>query len=359
MADGMDDIAGLFTAEIAPQSRPRDIAGKFVQTIGPPEKMFGERRIEGEAAPEPKEARRERQTDRDDEHGAIDTGPERLGSELDETDDGPLSDEERAAVGADETLPAKQDEADEKYEVTIDGATARVSLSEALNGYIRQATFHKRMAELNQARAALEEDVGRRQAEWGALQQARTEYEQDLQGLIPAEPDWDKLYAQDPAGAYHQHKIFQQIYGQLARSRQLREQQAAVAAAEADRRLQEYAINGFSKFVMDSGIPDKASLKKEIHSMRRTAFSDGFSEQEVATIYDPRMLSVLRKASKYDRMMAAAKPKAVVPEQTKTLTPGAATPLGNAPRKSLDDAQRRLASSGRLDDAAEVFRRML
>ena len=51
--------------------------------------------------------------------------------------------------------------------------------------------------------------------------------------------------------------------------------------------------------------------------------SAGFSEQEVATVYDSRMLSVLRKASRYDRLMAA-KPRAVVPGKGKTLTPGSA-----------------------------------
>jgi hypothetical protein len=93
--------------------------------------------------------------------------------------------------------------------------------------------------------------------------------------------------------------------------------------------------------------------------MRRTALASGFNDYEVATVYDPRMLDVLWKASKYDRMMAN-KPKAIIPGKGRTLTPGAATPLGgNARRKGFDDAQRQLASSGKLEDAAEVFRRML
>ena len=87
--------------------------------------------------------------------------------------------------------------------------------------------------------------------------------------------------------------------------------------------------------MFDSKIPDKPALEKEIASMRRTAFAAGFSEQEVATVYDPRMLGILRKASKYDRMMAAAKPRAEVPGKGRTLTPGAATPLGEcAPERT-------------------------
>src|SRR4249920_4084996 len=48
MAEGLDDVAGLFTQEIAPQSRPRDQAGKFVVTTSKPESMFGERPVEGD-----------------------------------------------------------------------------------------------------------------------------------------------------------------------------------------------------------------------------------------------------------------------------------------------------------------------
>ena len=131
--------------------------------------------------------------------------------------------------------------------------------------------------------------------------------------------------------------------------------------AETDRRVKKYAVDGFSKFVMDhiKAMPDEPSLKKNVQSMRRTALTAGFNEYEVATVYDPRMLDILWKASKYDRMIAA-KPKAVIPGKGRTLTPGAATPLsGNARRKGFDDAQRQLANSGKLEDAAEVFRRML
>ena len=281
------------------------------------------------------------------------------GLELDE-------DEQAAAAAIAERRAAKGEVAEDdagdettKYEVMVDGQPVEVSLKEALAGYVRQDTFHRRSQELATQRAVLEEDAGRQQTNWAILTKAKADYEEDLKGLIPTEPDWDKAFAIDPAGANEQRKIFQAIYGKLAQSQTERAQMAAHAKREADRRLEKYAVDGFAKFVMEAKIPDEATLNKELNSMRKTAFALGFTEQEVGTVYDPKMLHVLRKASKYDRMMAAAKPKAVVPGKGKTLTPGAATPFGNGPRKSIDEAQRRLASSGRLDDAAEVFRRML
>ena len=225
---------------------------------------------------------------------------------------------------------------------------------------MRQETFHRRLGEVNQLRSALEEDHQRQQSNWQLIMSAKEAYENDVRTMMPPEPDWDREFAINPNEAHRQQKIYQGLYGALARSQQERAQMAQIHAQEADRRLQKYAVDGFSRFVFDSKIPDKAALEKEIASMRRTAFAAGFSEQEVATVYDPRMLSILRKASKYDRMMAAAKPRAEVPGKGRTLTPGASTPLsGNGQRRGFDEASRRLASSGKLDDAAEVFRRIL
>jgi hypothetical protein len=374
MSEELDKAAEAFTTEIAPAARPRDQAGKFVQTVDKPEPMFSEREVEGGSDAGEDTRRRSREVevsrgdkrqadDRDDIYGAVDTGPERVGARDDGSADGELTDEERAVAEGDSGEVAERrhsPDEDARYEVIVDGQPHEVTLGEALNGYVRQETFHRRLGELNNLRAALEEDSRRQQENWNLLMQSKEAYENDVRTMMPPEPDWDREFAVNPTEAHRQQKVYQALYAKLAQSQQERQQMAGIAAQEADRQLQKYAIDGFSRFVFDNKIADKAALEKEIASMRRTAFAAGFSEQEVATVYDPRMLSILRKASKYDRMMAAARPRAEVPGKGKTLAPGAATPLsGNAPRKGLDDAHRRLASSGRLDDAAEVFRRLL
>jgi hypothetical protein len=219
------------------------------------------------------------------------------------------------------------------------------------------------MAQINQQSQELEAFQAQIQQNWNWWQAARAAYEEDLAAMLPKEPDWDQEFAANPASARMQQKIFHALYTKLNQSAQVRAQRQAADAAEEDRRLKKYAVDGYSKFVMDhlKDIPDEKALEKNIRSMKRTAAASGFSEQEIATVFDPRMLDILWKASRFDRMTAAPL-KAVIPGRGKTLTPGSATPLsnmGNGRRKSLDDAQRQLATSGRLDDAAEVFRRML
>ena len=369
MTEELDKASEAFTNEIAPTSRPRDVGGKFVETSKAPQPLFEDRQTEdaGDAGDDPARRAREkevsrakRQTDVDDVYGAKPSSPERVGPGDDGGEEGELdADELAAAEGREPTERREAPDEGEKYEVIVDGQPTEVTLGEALNGYVRQETVHRRMTELSNFRDGLEEDSRRQQANWDLLMNAKAAYEADVATMLPQEPDWDREFAIDPIAAHKNQKIFQALYAKLNQSRAERAQMEAIKADEADRQLKKYAVDGFSRFVFDSKIPDEAALKKEIQSMRKTAFAAGFSEQEVATVYDPRMLSILRKASKYDRMMAAAKPQAVVPGKGRTLTPGSATPLGNAPRKGLDEAQRQLASSGRLDDAAEVFRRML
>ena len=57
-----------------------------------------------------------------------------------------LTDEERAVAEGDSGEVSERrkrdDEDDEKYEVVVDGHPLEVTLGEALNGYVRQETFH-------------------------------------------------------------------------------------------------------------------------------------------------------------------------------------------------------------------------
>jgi hypothetical protein len=182
--------------------------------------------------------------------------------------------------------------------------------------------------------------------------------EQEVATLLPKEPNWDELYASDPRAAHGLRKQYDAVNGKLYELRQGRERAMAERSNESARTTETYAKNEFARFVTDSKIPDEASLRKEIGHMRQTAMKAGFTENEVSTVYDSRMLKILRKASKYDRLMAKT-PKAVVPGKGRTLTPGSVGRLSNAGRRDINEAQGRLAKSGRLDDAAAVFEKFL
>ena len=385
MSESLDSVEGVLATEIAPTGRPRDSGGKFINETRAPEHILQERQVEGDpltgdtgdggddpayrnferSEADGHEAGTRRSSQEEDgqnrQHRRADAA-RRDHADADDGYDLPDGEPENISAESESDSLESEDSGDEdgssRYEITVDGQKYEVSLNEALNGYIRQATFHQRMSQVTQAQHELESERTQLQQGWAWWSKARQDYEEDLGALIPAEPNWDQLFAENPQYAHGTQKIYQNLYAKLNNSRALRAQREQAAVAEQDRRTQKYAVDGFTKFVMDhiKVMPDEPTLKKNINSMRRTASNAGFSDYEVATVYDPRMLDILWKASKYDRMTAAA-PRAVVTGKGRTLAPGAATPFnGNARRSGFDDAQRRLAKSGKVSDAAEVFR---
>jgi hypothetical protein len=102
---------------------------------------------------------------------------------------------------------------------------------------------------------------------------------------------------------------------------------------------------------------DPNKKAKDLQSMRKTGLSSGFSEEELSQVYDSRMLTVLLKASKYDRMMAN-KPKPVV-RVDKPIPPGAGSAKQRTAHKGVSSAMKRLNQTGSIDDAAVVFDQIL
>jgi hypothetical protein len=392
MPEGIDEAVQAFANEVAPQAQPRDTAGRFAE-VQRAEPMFSPRELEGDsltgdtrdAGDDPRLRAREqevedgrihertgerrrtedgqnlRRSSGDERHGLQEGSGDRI-FEVDESEQPDAEDAEGADAVAetergDAEGESERDAAAPKYEVTVDGQPHQVTLEEALRGYVRQATFHQRSSELLNVRNEIEADAGRLSANWKMWDKARRDYEEDLAAMIPREPDWDQEFARDPRSAHDRQKTFQILYSKLNQSRQARAERDALEAEETNRRTQKYAVEGFARFVAISKIADEPTLKKELRYMRQTAMNAGFSEYEVATVYDPRMLVILRKASKYDRALAN-RPRAVATGQGRSITPGAATPLGNVRRAGYDEAQRRLAQSGKVSDAAEVFKRL-
>jgi hypothetical protein len=104
---------------------------------------------------------------------------------------------------------------------------------------------------------------------------------------------------------------------------------------------------------------DPKKKAKDLDSMRRTGLSTGFTEEELSQVYDSRMLQVLLKASKYDRMMAA-KPKPVIRQpQGKPIAPGVGSAKSRTAQKGVSSAMKRLNRTGSMEDAAVVFDQLI
>ena len=300
-----------------------------------------------------KPAKRAATSSNDNDEPAEDQPPERIGEGADDADpDGQKSDKGPGADGE------QGEDASPRYKIQVDGEEREVSLNEALRGYQREETFNHRMAQMVEVAKTIDQRGAEAQAAREAYIQLCQNQEQEFAALIPKEPDWEQLYKTDAAAAHQLENNYQAVYGTLNAIRQRRAAAQQEAFNDNAQRTASYARAEFNKFCAKNKLTDQASVDKAIGYMRRTATEAGFSEDEISTTYDERMLTVLNKAAKYDNMMRN-KPLPVQPERGSALQPGSAPRIGNGAARSMNDAQKRLAASGRVDDAALVMAQFL
>lgn len=288
-----------------------------------------------------------------DEDEALYADPKKAKKDPDEEDPDEEADEDETE---DEDEESEDDEAmSQKFTVMVDGEEKEVTLKQALEGYIRTDTFHKRMSEVSETQQVVQRAASEVVSNYEYAKQLIDTMEAQMKELVPPEPDWDKLFAEDPAKARNLQKYYQQVEGFKEKLKTQREEANAAIAKHNAGQLKAFADAEslrFSRLNAKNWGTDPKKKAKDLQSMRRTAIQEGFSEEEVNSVYDSRMLNILLKASKYDRMMAA-RPKPVKQGSTKPVTPGPGNKRTG--RKGINEAMKRLARSGSVQDAAPVF----
>lgn len=287
------------------------------------------------------------------------------GDPIDSVDDVPEDEEqvdddvEREAEDAEEDDDQGQLDLSSKVKVTVDGSPVEVTLKDALEGYIRTETFHQRLNQVAEAKQVVDRErneVGQARNMYATMLKTLTE---QLDGMTPAEPNWDQRFAEAPLEAVKEKHKWETYRSQRAaidveRSRVEREQQE-----ENGRNFSRYVEEEKRKLAeLNSNWIDPANGQKnwdrDRTSMMKTAKSLGFSDAEVNGIFDHRMILVLHKAAQYDRIKAS-QPKAVKPS-ARPLRPGSgASRTGHSGNVAVE----RLAKSGSISDATSLFQNIL
>ena len=376
MADGLEKAAAAFDAAI--RSEPDRPAGKSpVPSEGPVESVFGNvgelevddespekgggdddneeevlygKKVQAKADPRnPRKGEGEDSDGDDDEQDGDDAGG-------DEDDGGDPDDDEDASDDDDEVSEEEAKFLERKVEVTVDGEPVEVSVKEALEGYVRTKTFHQRMNQLDEAKKIVRRAAADAVHNFEYSRTIAKEMEAHMEAMIPKEPNWDEEFQKDPAKARELQKYYEKAN---AFRTELRKQMTETIKKE-----QEANAKQTEAFVAEEALKfdnlnrkqwtDPKKKVKDLTSMRKTALSLGFTEEEISQVYDSRMLQVLLKASKYDRMMAA-KPKPVVKPQGRPIPPGAGSARQRTAQRGVHSAMKRLNRTGSIEDAAVVF----
>jgi hypothetical protein len=249
------------------------------------------------------------------------------------------------------------EEQPQTFRVKAAGEEKDVTLDELMQGYQLGADYTKKTQELAELRKANE-------AEQKAIQeskQVRDTYAQRLKAIEEfltqgdSQEDLAALKENDPIGyavkVAEQTEKKQQLDAIKAeQTRIAQEQQADYAQA-----MQRYVADEAQK--LNKVLPefsDKVKGEQLRNEIRNYGKTIGFTDQELAQVYDSRYVVTLHKAMQYDKLQKS-KPsvKKKVAEAPKMAKAGTKIKEGNADIRKKQMAK--LRSSGRKEDAAALF----
>jgi hypothetical protein len=247
-----------------------------------------------------------------------------------------------------------------KYRAKVDGEEVEVELDELINGYQRTADYTKKSQALAEQRKAIEVERGHLEQ----VKQERQAYAQKLQALnqfLGQQNQGENLEALkevDPIGYAVKVAERSERDKQLAIVRAEQHRIAQQQQAEQQRSLQKHISSEAEK--LNASIPELATPKgDEVRKqIREYAKSQGWSDQELSSVYDHRAVLTLYKAMKFEQLQKS-KPEIQkkVQQAPKMLKSGTSAPA----TKSQQDKQvmQRLRQSGKVRDAAAAFERFL
>jgi len=288
--------------------------------------------------------------------------PTEAATTTDETQpaDQPSGDIEDAATGDQQATdePASQPTQPEQptFSVRVDGTEQKVTLDELLNGYQRTADYTRKTQAIAEQRKQAEAELAAARVERQRYAETLRQLEAQMNQAQP-EPDWNKLYAEDPLEYVRQKDAWrdrreraQALQGEQARLAQLQQvEQRAL--------LEQHLAVERQRLV--EAIPewrDDQRAAKEREAIVTWAKRAGFSDQEISQSYDHRAVNVLRKAMLYDELMG----RNLADKQTPRAVPAMARPgvppsKNETSSKARREALSRLSKSGRIEDAVDFL----
>ncbi|MDC3307082.1 hypothetical protein OAV02_00035 [bacterium] len=292
--------------------------------------------------------------------------PENVESEEDQPQEQEISEEteseEEEVSEQDVSQDEEQIDTQEKlenstYKVKVAGQELDVTLDELRNGYSRDADYRQKTEELSHQRKQFQSESEKQRQDYSQklneLNQKLSAAQVDLNAEINS-ADLDRLYDEDPTEAARVERKLKKKQDALNQSLQ---------QAQAEQKEQ------FSSFLQDQqrklvskmpefSDPAKASTLKA--NMKSTLNNYGFNDQEVAQVYDHRIVMLVNDAMKY-RSMQNSKPNIAkkITKPGKSFSSGVKQSKSESNLKLRREKFSRLKKSGSMKAAQDVFLDMI
>ena len=255
----------------------------------------------------------------------------------------------------------QEEEPTPTYKVKVGKDEIDVPLDELLKGYSRTADYTRKTQEIAETRKAVE-------AERAKIEEAarlRDTYAQRLEVIEQmlnqdSGEDLATLKETDPIGYAVKVAEHAEREKHLNAVRAERQRLAQQQQAEQSERLKAHLAAEAQKLA--EAIPDISDPVKgqAIRTdIRNYATKLGFSEQELAQVYDSRAVTALYKAMQYDKLVSnKGEATKKVSQAPKMLKPGTSTPEARVSQE-VKNMRGRLKKTGRAKDAAALLERFL
>ena len=242
------------------------------------------------------------------------------------------------------------------YKVKIDGEEAEVTLEEALSGYQRERTFHKRMNEVSQKSKAIE-------AESAETKRLRDEYARGLQQLEQAlrvpEPNWEELRRtktnEEFASIHAEYQIQQNNLAKVQQRQQaIMSQQQAEAQAQYQNHLKTEFDTMLDKIPAWRDEKVREAERSKVISYAKSKM--GYTDDEIAQASDHRAIVTLRKAMLYDELMGGkTQAKKKVKTAPKMVKAGSPKTKSEVVSKRNQDMMKRFNNNSTVESAVELL----
>lgn len=273
-------------------------------------------------------------------------------------DEASADDEEATATDEeDDDAPEPQDQL---VTVVIDGKEQQIPLKEAVAGYQRQADYSRKTMAVSEMRKQVEAEANQIQQERAQYAQLLGALQQQLQETVQREPDWERLYAEDPLEYVRQKDLYRENQERFQAATAEQQRVMSMMQQTQVQQLKEVVKQGREQ--LSEKIPawkDTARWEQDRVKLRSYAQKElGYGEEEVSQVYDPRAVVALYKAMRFDEIMA----KRPAPNAQTGPKPMRAGSPQTAPARRTSEITRqkqRLAQTGSVKDAAKLFESLI
>lgn len=252
----------------------------------------------------------------------------------------------------------EEEEQQQTFTVKVDGKEVTVTLDELQKGYSRTQDYTRKTQQIAEVRKQVEAETQAVRAEREQYAQLLGALQAQLQSSEP-QVDLDRLYHEDPIEWVRQKEVMRERQEKLG-AIQAEQQRLSQLAQYEQQRAMEAQLASQQEALL-AALPewkDPKKAKAEKALVIESAKAAGFTDEDLKSVYDHRLVLLLRKAAMYDQMVSKRQGiKPVVNNGPRPAKPGAAGRVSTTTEATR--AKQRLAKTGRVDDAASAIELLL